>query len=149
MAGDDLLCKVKILWSHHDVCNSRQSVQYLCQSIPAKQVLDCNSSCLVADEQQARALLNQTYLSVLNGKFCQKQMPLYNTVCKNPSAALSEIKSSACPLPDCILAFLACTISSSLLTPGKIASIQSGGTVTCKASSLQSCCCLQDLLLIV
>ena len=76
-------------------------------------------------------------------------MPLYKTVCRNPSAALSEIRSSACPLPDCILAFLACTISSSLLTPGKIASIHSGGTVTCKVSlhSLQSCC-YQDLLLI-
>ena len=54
--------------------------------------------------------------------FCQKHMPQYKTVCKKPSAALSEIKSFADCLPDCILAFLACTVSSSLLT----------GTVTCR-----------------
>ena len=64
---------------------------------------------LSASKQQVRALCNDCYLSVVNGKFCQKQMPLYSTVCRNPSAALSDIKSSACPLPDCILAFLACT----------------------------------------
>jgi len=58
-------------------------------------------------------------------------MPLYRTVCKNPSAALSEIRSSACFLPVCILAFLACTVSSSALTLGKIASTHSGGTGTC------------------
>ena len=61
-------------------------------------------------------------------------MPLYNTVCRNPSAALSEIRSSACLLPDCILAFLACTVSSSALTLGKIASTHSGGTGTCNMS---------------
>jgi len=61
-------------------------------------------------------------------------MPLYRTVCKNPSAALSEIRSSACLLPDCILAFLACTVSSSALTLGKIASTHSGGTGTCNMS---------------
>ena len=78
-------------------------------------------------------------------------MPLYKTVCRNPSAALSEIRSSACPLPDCILAFLACTFSSSFLTPGKIASIHSGGTVSCKESLhskavvvCKTCCLLYE-----
>lgn len=30
------------------------------------------------------------YLCVLNGRFCQEQMPEYKTVCKKPSADLSD-----------------------------------------------------------
>jgi len=56
------------------------------------------------------------YLCVLNGRFCQKQMPEYKTVCKNPSADLSETRSSASRLPDCTRAFLALTSSSTLRT---------------------------------
>ena len=41
-----------------------------------------------------------TYRSVLNGRFCQKQMPAYNTVCRKPSAALSDTLSCAWGLAD-------------------------------------------------
>ncbi len=49
--------------------------------------------------------IDGSHLCVLNGRFCQKQMPQYRAVCKKPSAALSDTWSSACRFPDWSRAF--------------------------------------------
>lgn len=102
----DLLCKVQVLLGHDDDGNCRQSVQNICHSCLEK------------------------------GVGYKKHMPLYYTVCKNPSAALPEIKSSACRLPGCTLTVLACLVSSSALTLRNIASDHSAGTGTCNMSQV-------------
>ena len=78
MAGHDLLCIVETLLGPDDVCNC----------IPAEPAHDWNKVWFVS--KQAGALWTGSELRVVNGKFCQKHMPLYKAVCKNPSAASHE-----------------------------------------------------------